>query len=103
MLQICHYKTKKKMKRILLLSILGVLIFLPAAIRCKRVHGNGNVGGAGTEQLANYKRPSQRCIKRYFKKDSDSRPIKVETDENLQELVEYMRKMECCTFSQGQL
>lgn len=77
------------MKRIFLLSFFGSLFFSSCSyIGGKRIHGNGNVV---TQDRTAGKFTSvdiSGAIDVYLKQDSSQQAIKVETDENLQELVE---------------
>lgn len=89
MLQICHYKNQLKMKRIFLLSFLGILIFSSCSyIGGKRVHGNGNVVAQNRTAGKFNSVHVSGAINVYLKQDSAQQAIKVETDENLQELIE---------------
>ena len=91
-MQICSTKPINYMKRITLLFFLAVFIFCSCNyMGGKRINGNGNVisqnrsaGGFNAVDVS-------RAIDVYIKQDS-VQSVRVETDENLQELVEVHEK-----------
>jgi hypothetical protein len=77
------------MKRIFLFSFFGILIFSSCRfIGGKRIHGNGNVVTQDRSAGKFNSVDISGAIDVYLKQDSAHQAIKVETDENLQELVE---------------
>jgi len=106
--QICHFKTTQNdwefsrifgmaniktknihMKRSFLFSLLTVIIFSSCHyLGGKRVHGNGNIV-TRDHTVGQFQRVDvSGAIDVYIKQDSSQQPVKVETDENLQDLIE---------------
>lgn len=86
---ICHYKTRTNMKPFFLFSLISLFIFSSCSyVGGKRVNGNGNII---TQDRTTGKFNSVHvsgAINVYLKQDSAQQAIKVEADENLQELIE---------------
>jgi hypothetical protein len=77
------------MKRFFLFSFFGTLIFSSCRfVGGKRIHGNGNVVTQDRSAGKFNSVDISGAIDVYLKQDSAHQAIKVETDENLQELVE---------------
>ncbi len=77
------------MKRIFLLSLLGILIFSSCSyVGGKRINGNGNIIAQDRTTGKFNSVDVSGAIDVYLRQDSGQHAIKVETDENLQELVE---------------
>lgn len=91
MLQICHYikPNHNNMRHIFLLSFFGILIFSSCSyVGGKRINGNGNIVVQDRSTGKFNSVDVSGAINVYLKQDSVKQAVKVETDENLQELVE---------------
>ncbi len=88
MLQICHSKPRN-MKKLFLLSFLGLLIFSSCDyMDGKRVKGNGNVVTRDRNTTGKFHSVDvSGALSVYVKQDS-GQSVRVEADENLQELIE---------------
>lgn len=89
MLQICHSKPRN-MKKLVLLSFLGLLIFCSCNyMDGKRVKGNGNVVTRDRSTTGKFHSvDASGALSIYVKQDSGQQVVRVEADENLQELIE---------------
>jgi hypothetical protein len=88
MLQICHSKPRN-MKKLFLLSFLGLVIFCSCNyMDGKRVEGNGNVVKRDRNTSGKFHSVDvSGALSVYVKQDS-SQAVRVEADENLQELID---------------
>ena len=89
MLQICITKPHN-MKKLLLLSFLGILIFSSCDyMDGKRVRGNGNIVTRDRSATGKFHSVDvSGAISVYVKQDSVQQTVRVEADENLQDLID---------------